>query len=390
MTNELLNMEQLDTVAGGGSRESLFDYFLLMEYGLMDGTVVFTGKEKNNALEEVLEPTRFAYDDAFRTMAVDCDDVVLAFINYLFGESYGKDTAIIRRANESYVSGQYDSDKRITDGLIEVFQNKIKKTYHLECESSRTDESILVRIFEYDSQTARTDFDGDRFKVRFRFPNSGLLILRRSKTVPVTAIIELEMPDGKETSYEVPVLKMWDYSIDDIFKNNLFMLIPFYIFNLERDFDRMDKDDVELESLSERYNDIIARLKDENEKGNLSSVSLSVIIKLINIVAHNFTKSRRKINEKVGDIMGGQVLDLPEFKIFDDGKAEGRAEGRAEGKAEERLEGIRIFIEDKIEDGIPQEKIIEKLQKKFGLTKKVAKVHIQQCMSAIALNLNPG
>ena len=46
MTNELLNMEQLDTVAGGGSRESLFDYFLLMEYGLMDGTVVFTGKEK--------------------------------------------------------------------------------------------------------------------------------------------------------------------------------------------------------------------------------------------------------------------------------------------------------------------------------------------------------
>ena len=47
MTNELLNMEQLDTVAGGGSRESLFDYFLLMEYGLMDGTVVFTGKEKS-------------------------------------------------------------------------------------------------------------------------------------------------------------------------------------------------------------------------------------------------------------------------------------------------------------------------------------------------------
>lgn len=37
--------------------------------------------------------------------------------------------------------------------------------------------------------------------------------------------------------------------------------------------------------------------------------------------------------------MGGKVLDLPDFKVFREGKAEGLAEGLAEGKAEGLKEG---------------------------------------------------
>ena len=41
-----------------------------------------------------------------------------------------------------------------------------------------------------------------------------------------------------------------------------------------------------------------------------------------------------KVQEKVGGIMGGKVLDLPDFKVFREGKAEGLAEGKAEGLKE--------------------------------------------------------
>ena len=207
------------------------------------------------------------------------------------------------------------------------------------------------------------------------------MILRRSRNTPEAAVIELEMPDGKETSYEIPVLRMWDYSIDDIFENKLYMLIPFYIFNYEGKLKSIDDSDEKTEQLIDEYKRIIARLKKENDNGNLSSVSVSVIIKLIHRVAYNLTKNRKKINEKVGDFMGGQVLDLPEFKIYDDGKAEGRIEGRVEGRAEERNVGIRIFIEDKIEDGIPEDRIIEKLTKRYGMTSDEARDHIQECRS---------
>ncbi len=95
--------------------------------------------------------------------------------------------------------------------------------------------------------------------------------------------------------------------------------------------------------------------------------------------------------------MGGQVLDLPEFKLYDQGKADGKAEGLREGRAngmreglregkaaglregtrtgraEGVREGIRIFIEDKIDDGVPEKIIIEKVQKRFGLSEKEAR-----------------
>ncbi len=43
--------------------------------------------------------------------------------------------------------------------------------------------------------------------------------------------------------------------------------------------------------------------------------------------------------------MGGKVLDLPEFKIYDQGKAEGKAEGLAQGAQERKaleLENERL------------------------------------------------
>ena len=318
------------------------------------------------------------YDDAFRTMETKCDDLLIPFVNHIFGENYDKGAVINRLRNEEYIEHKDKSlEKRITDSSFEIRYEDAVKRYHLECESSRYDESILIRIFEYDSQIARADSEGDRYKVRFRFPNSGLLILRRSRNTPEAAVIELEMPDGKETSYEIPVLRMWDYSIDDIFENKLYMLIPFYIFNYEGKLKSIDDSDEKTEQLIDEYKRIIARLKKENDNGNLSSVSVSVIIKLIHRVAYNLTKNRKKINEKVGDFMGGQVLDLPKAE----GRIEGRVEGRVEGRAEERTVGIRIFIEDKIEDGIPEDRIIEKLTKRYGMTSDEARDHIQECRS---------
>ena len=53
------------------------------------------------------------------------------------------------------------------------------------------------------------------------------------------------------------------------------------------------------------------------------------------------------------------------------GKAEGLQAGRAEGlqagKAEGLKTGIEAFIADNIEEGIPRDRILEKLQRRFNL-----------------------
>ena len=46
LKGEMLSMEQLDAVAGGVTRESGFDYFLLVEYELMDKSIIFSGSDR--------------------------------------------------------------------------------------------------------------------------------------------------------------------------------------------------------------------------------------------------------------------------------------------------------------------------------------------------------
>ena len=54
-------------------------------------------------------------------------------------------------------------------------------------------------------------------------------------------------------------------------------------------------------------------------------------------MVYKLTMNRETVQEKVGVFMGGKVLDLPEIRIYHQGKAEGRVEGRAEGRAEEQI-----------------------------------------------------
>ena len=113
------------------------------------------------------------YDDAFRTMETKCDDLLIPFVNHIFGEKYDKGAVIKRLRNEEFIEHKNGSvEKKITDSSFEIISDEMIKKYHIECESSRYDGSILIRMFEYDSQIARSDSEGDIYKVKFKFPNS--------------------------------------------------------------------------------------------------------------------------------------------------------------------------------------------------------------------------
>ena len=90
--------------------------------------------------------------------------------------------------------------------------------------------------------------------------------------------------------------------------------------------------------------------------------------------------------------MGGEVLDYPAKRILNQGRKEGLELGRSEGIQVGRSEGIQLgrsegiqlghsegveegikaFILDNIEENIPKERIIEKLQRRFDLSEEQA------------------
>ncbi|WP_155243800.1 hypothetical protein [Butyrivibrio fibrisolvens] len=77
------------------------------------------------------------------------------------------------------------------------------------------------------------------------------------------------------------------------------------------------------------------------DNGKLSALSHNAIIRLTHKVVYKLSMKHDKVQEKVGGIMGGKVLDLPEFRVFREGKEEGLKEGEEirQQMAEEIKEG---------------------------------------------------
>ena len=242
-------------------------------------------------------------------------------------------------------------------------------------EKMTDDQSILIRIFEYTSQIALDDSEkGDQI-LRVSFPHAGLLLLKEERSAPDGAKIIITTPEG-ELSYHVPIVKRSDIGLDELFEKRLYFLIPFYILNYRDRIDRLESDEREREDFIGTYSEIRRRLETDLEERKLTLFSFGVIIESMRRVAFNVTAGHETVQEKVGDMMGGQIMELDWIKAWREAEAEGRAEGRAEGSTETRTEDIKIFISDKREDNIPDDRIKEKLMKHYNLTVKEAEGYL--------------
>ena len=88
----------------------------------------------------------------------------------------------------------------------------------------------MIRLFEYDAQIALDEGKITEETLTVTFPNTAVLYLRTYKKTPDKMKYVIITPGGK-VQYDVPVIKVQAYSLDDIFEKRLLMLIPFYIFS---------------------------------------------------------------------------------------------------------------------------------------------------------------
>ena len=70
-------------------------------------------------MKEIISNT--PYDDVYRTMIVEDDELVLPLLNEVFGDNYSGKEKIVRYANEHYnIQQDGAEEKRITDSFLEV------------------------------------------------------------------------------------------------------------------------------------------------------------------------------------------------------------------------------------------------------------------------------
>ena len=265
------------------------------------------------------------YDGAFRTILNDCRKLIIPVINEIFCESYTGEEIIEFFPNEHFLDQQDAADReRITDTNLRIIGKHTRK-YHLECESSLPDGRITIRLFEYDAQIALDEGEVREETLTVTFPNTAVIYLRSYKKTPDKMKYVIVTPGGT-VQYDVPLMKVQAYSLDDIFEKNLLLLIPFYIFSHEKSFSEYNKNEQKLEELKGEYLEILKRLDELERQEVIGAFDKRTIIELSNDVIREIAQKYENVQKGVGDIMGGALIETEARIILTQGKNEGISE----------------------------------------------------------------
>ena len=150
------------------------------------------------------------YDNAFRTMEMDCPKLLIPLVNEVFNTNYSLDSTIELYPNEQMITSPEDEQMiRITDSNFAII-GPAKDRYHIECESNPDNDELQIRIFQYDMQVAlygRTFIDG---VMHVSFPKTAILYLRHNSNTPDALKISIHDGDN-ELTREISVIKVQQF-----------------------------------------------------------------------------------------------------------------------------------------------------------------------------------
>ena len=253
------------------------------------------------------------FDDVFQTIKEKLPELTIPLINEVFGTDYPADTVIVQGKNEHHTA----NGKIITDSYLIIGTCR----YHLECQSTE-DNTMVLRMIEYDFAIGLEYAQKEDGKYRIHLPHSCVLYLRGDNPSP-SQNLELVLPDGRSIEYRVPVIRMEWYSIEKILQKHLTMLLPFYVMRYEN---AKLEDEQLCKRLFEEYG-LIQRYMEETYLQKGQEKAFRDVMELINRITNYIFSKTENVRKELGEIMGGQVLELESDRLIKKGEQIGLERG---------------------------------------------------------------
>ncbi len=131
---------------------------------------------------------------------------------------------------------------------------------------------------------------------------------------------------GGTVKYDIPIMKVQKYSLDDIFDKHLLMLIPFYIFSHENSFPEYNSNEQKLEKLKAEYQVILERLDGLEQQGVIGAFDKRTIIELSGDVIKEIAQKYENVQKGVGDMMSGALIETSARRLKNEAENETRKE----------------------------------------------------------------
>ncbi len=303
------------------------------------------------------------YDNVFKTMKMKHKRLFVSVINDVFGKDYPLDVKVDVLPSEGYLTenetadGSKEIEEQISDFLIKIRD----EVYLLECQSY-DDGSMAIRIAEYAFIAARQLAVWDIGKATIPMPRFTVIYVKRTEKTPKATTITFTFPDGQSVDYKSDNVILEELTREYIIEKRLFPYIPFYIARYEKDIVTGDDIDAVVDDLIYFKNEII-RL--HNESG-LSDLEMTDLIGFIKTIITHITNGNKN-EERLVNVMGGRVIETESERLMRQGIEQGMEQGEA-----------KMIVELGQEDGLSDEVILNRLQKKIGVSPERAKEYLYE------------
>ncbi len=124
----------------------------------------------------------------------------------------------------------------------------------------------------------------------------------------------------------MPIMKVQEYTLEDIFSKGLLLLIPFYIFSHEKNFKVYNSNEQRLAELKAEYRSILERLDKLEQEGIIGAFDKRTIIELSGDVIREIAQKYENVQKGIGGMMSGALLETEARKILNRGKDEAEKE----------------------------------------------------------------
>jgi hypothetical protein len=186
-------------------------------------------EKKNSSRKAAAKPlkrrTAQIFDRIFKHLMHLSPAAVVHFINGLCGTRHPPNSNVSYSETETV-------NRKLRPLHSDILVMIEGHAYHIEAQTG-DDAEMVIRVFEYAFAAGLRAKTVNGNCITVEFPSSRVIYLKPTGRTPDLATLRLRFPDGTKHDYKVKSLKLLDYSIEDLEKKNLVLLLPFYVLKLE-------------------------------------------------------------------------------------------------------------------------------------------------------------
>ena len=247
------------------------------------------------------------WDEIMKALVYTMPEQLFPLIEEVYGITYPKGTSIQFLSTEQPVFPN-NTEEAVTSQFMDL-SVLINGTdyYHIECQM-KNDHQMVIRMLSYDlhfaMQHCETEQDAAGEMI-LRFPRSVVLYPEKNRKIPDRLRCRIIFQDDSEHTYQVPTVKMQDYTLEEIQQKHLILFIPYVLLRLRPQLE--SRNGIKKEELTSIVNSVIVILNEEVQLGNITELQQKDILEL-------FTRASKKIFTHYPEYRR-EVSSMTELKI---------------------------------------------------------------------------